>query len=252
MSVLKARVKSSGMENGILGISENGVPSTIQRKTSAPCLKMPSRSSPQRKTSLPPTPVTPPTPTPAIQLKKSTGKISCCTNFAGGYKKRAPEIKKVPVYQMPDPCTESTGEISSSPQDETAISSTQGKSEASLFASCFNTTINKYIPEPKPVIHKEELKRGSMKDKWGLKLVYQMSQEGGLCLGVLKVKSFTAGHKAKLQTGDHVLTINGWQIHGMDEPQVAANLFRAAGFSVVLRFQKSNLKLDGWDILDDF
>ena len=84
----------------------------------------------------------------------------------------------------------------------------------------------------------KEMKRGSMKDKWGLSLVYRVDN-GRLELAVAKVGIFTAASNV-------VIEINGWKIEAMDNFQAALNVFMAAGFSVNLGWMKSDVSLEGW------
>ena len=96
---------------------------------------------------------------------------------------------------------------------------------------------------------KKELKRGSMKEKWGLSLVYIM-EESRIELAVNKVSMFSPAAKAGIQTGDTILLINDWKVEAMDKIQAALNIFLAAGFSVNLGWTKSSNCLDGWGPLD--
>ena len=95
----------------------------------------------------------------------------------------------------------------------------------------------------------KDMKRGSMKDKWGLNLVYRVDN-GRLELAVAKVQMFSAAAKSGIETGDIVIQINGWKIEAMDHFQAALNIFMAAGFSVSLGWIKSKVSLEGWGSLD--
>jgi len=66
---------------------------------------------------------------------------------------------------------------------------------------------------------KKELKRGSMKEKWGLTLVYRVDKSR-ICLSAKKVSMFSAAAKAGIAVGDTLVTINDWNIEAMDNIQV--------------------------------
>jgi len=97
---------------------------------------------------------------------------------------------------------------------------------------------------------RKELKRGSMKEKWGLSLVYRM-ENSRIELAVNKVSMFSPAAKAGIKQGDTILLINDWKVEAMDQIQAALNIFLAAGFSVNLGWsQISNSCLDDWGSLD--
>jgi len=96
---------------------------------------------------------------------------------------------------------------------------------------------------------KKELKRGSMKEKWGLGLVYRM-EDSRIELAVNKVSMFSPAAKAGIQTGDTILLINDWKVEAMDQIQAALNIFLAAGFSVNLGWTKTSSCLEGWGPLE--
>jgi len=131
--------------------------------------------------------------------------------------------------------------------------SSQPASPASLFI--------KSVPKPKVIQAtekaqvteaevKKELKRGSMKEKWGLSLVYRM-ENSRIELAVNKVSMFSPAAKAGMQSGDTILLINDWKVEAMDQIQAALGVFLAAGFSVNLGWTKSALCLEGWGVLDN-
>jgi len=84
---------------------------------------------------------------------------------------------------------------------------------------------------------KTELKRGSMRDKWGLGLTYNI-QGGRIRLSVVKVSMFSPAAKAGLGVGDTIITINDWNIEAMENIQAVINIFLAAGFSVSLGWSR--------------
>jgi len=131
-------------------------------------------------------------------------------------------------------------------------SSVQPASSAALYV--------KGVPKPKLILAtekaktteadvKKELKRGSMKEKWGLSLVYRM-EDSRIELAVNKVSMFSPAAKAGMKTGDTILLINDWKVEAMDQIQAALNIFLAAGFSVTLGWANSGHCLEGWGPLD--
>jgi len=96
---------------------------------------------------------------------------------------------------------------------------------------------------------RKELKRGSMRDKWGISLVYRL--EGGrLELAVSKVTMFSPAAKAGLMAGNTLILVNDWKIEAMDHSQTALSVFLAAGFSVHLAWLTTTACLDGWGHLE--
>ena len=62
------------------------------------------------------------------------------------------------------------------------------------------------------------LKRGSMKEKWGLGLVWRL--EGNrLEVAVSKVAMFSAAAKAGIKPGNTIVLLNDWKIEAMDQYQ---------------------------------
>ena len=78
--------------------------------------------------------------------------------------------------------------------------------------------------------------RPSLRDTWGLVLQYTLSQDK-LVVSVKKVKADSPASMF-LQPGDLIMTINDWDIAKIHHPEVAANLFRAAGNFVTLEIHR--------------
>ena len=74
--------------------------------------------------------------------------------------------------------------------------------------------------------------RPSLRDEWGVTLQYSMVGDKLL----LSVKEVVADSPAAkhLKAGDIITTINDWNVGNIKQPEVAANLFRAAGNFVSL------------------
>merc|ERR550539_1353384 len=97
---------------------------------------------------------------------------------------------------------------------------------------------------------KKELKRGSMRDKWGLSLIFNIDG-ARITLKVKKVSMFSPAAKAGIGVGDSIITINDWNIEAMENIQAVINIFLAAGFSVNLGWSKSVQPPDeNWQSLD--
>jgi C-terminal processing protease CtpA/Prc len=76
------------------------------------------------------------------------------------------------------------------------------------------------------------MQRSSLREEWGITLQYTILDDKLL----LCVKQVTADSPSSrlLQVGDIINTINDWEIEKTRHPEVAANLFRAAGNFVSL------------------
>ena len=127
--------------------------------------------------------------------------------------------------------------------------SIQPKSEAVLKVKTARPKIvSEKIKTRDPDVVKD-MKRGSMKEKWGLSLVYRVV-DGRLEIAVKKVGMFSAAAKVGIQPGNIVIQINDWKIEAMDQYQAALNIFMAAGYSVNLGWIKSEENLEGWGVID--
>lgn len=100
------------------------------------------------------------------------------------------------------------------------------------------------VPTREPDL-KMELKRGSMRDKWGLTLVHRMGEGGRVELGVSKVAMFSPAAKAGLLPGNTLVLINDWKVEAMEQVEAALSILLAAGFSVQLAWIASTEPLDG-------
>ena len=76
------------------------------------------------------------------------------------------------------------------------------------------------------------MQRSSLREEWGVTLQYTIMEER-LLISVKEVAADSPASKL-LQVGDIITTINDWQIEKITQPEVAANLFRAAGNFVSL------------------
>ena len=76
------------------------------------------------------------------------------------------------------------------------------------------------------------MQRSSLREEWGITLQYTILEDK-LLLCVKEVVNDSPSSKL-LQVGDIINTINDWEIEKIRQPEVAANLFRAAGNFVSL------------------
>merc|ERR1711971_733513 len=88
-----------------------------------------------------------------------------------------------------------------------------------------------------------ELRRGGMKEKWGLSLVQRIGEGGRVELCVSKVVKFSPAEKAGLKVGNTLVQINDWKIEAMESTDVALNVLLAAGFYLTLSWLNTNLPL---------
>ena len=97
---------------------------------------------------------------------------------------------------------------------------------------------------------KKELKRGSMKEKWGLTVVHRVGEGGRVELAVTKVAMFSPAAKAGILPGNTIVLINDWKVEAMEQAQAALSILLAAGFSVQLAWLTTSAGLEGWQPLD--
>ena len=196
---------------------------------SAPDIAPPARVPPiaTRKISCPAPRPKPPPPKPVIQLKLLTALLEDALDEPSDTFSDLTIAKAKPVIPR---C------------------SVQPASEAVIFVKVTNKPKQILETEKAPTREaevKKELKRGSMKEKWGLSLVYRM-EDSRIELAVNKVSMFSPAAKAGIQTGDTILLINDWKVEAMEQIQAALNIFLAAGFSVNLGWIKTSNCLEGW------
>ena len=87
------------------------------------------------------------------------------------------------------------------------------------------------------------MQRSSLREEWGVTLQYTI-MEDKLLICVKEVAADSPASKL-LQVGDIINTINDWQVEKITQPEVAANLFRAAGNFVSLDITRWELYLAG-------
>ena len=97
---------------------------------------------------------------------------------------------------------------------------------------------------------RKELKRGSMKEKWGLTVVHRVGEGGRVELAIAKVAMFSPAAKAGLLPGNTIVLINDWKVEAMEQAQAALSILLAAGFSVQLAWLATSAALEDWLPLD--
>ena len=80
------------------------------------------------------------------------------------------------------------------------------------------------------------LQRSSIKDDWGV-IFHQEDQGDRVLLSVSEVVPGTPAYNI-LEVGDTIISINDWEVEKIKEPEVAQNLFKAAGNTVSLLIKK--------------
>merc|ERR1712080_97732 len=93
------------------------------------------------------------------------------------------------------------------------------------------------------------LERPSLRCCWGVKLEYRQDP-GSLLVAVAGVEPDSPAAK-QLKPGDLITNINDWEIGRLSEPEVAANMFRAAGNFVTLDIERENKSGSNWRPLDE-
>ena len=207
---------------------------------------------------------TPAAPTAVKNVPKPPRRRISCPGPPASHRSSSLKLKNALSATLSEEPTEIPSDIPTLPGSgyERATLLTCPKTEASRRVVATRPKVmkdnTKAAPAPRPPTvvappsGKKEMKRGNMKERWGVRLVYVLSLEEGLCVGVVKVTRFTASEKAKIQPGDTIVTINDWTISNMREPTVAANLLSAAGFSVILGMGRSDKDMQNWNLLGDF
>merc|ERR1712243_242007 len=82
----------------------------------------------------------------------------------------------------------------------------------------------------------------------GVKLEYRQDH-GSLLVAVAGVEPDSPASK-QLKPGDLITNINDWEIGRLSEPEVAANMFRAAGNFVTLDVERETKSGSNWMPLD--
>ena len=91
----------------------------------------------------------------------------------------------------------------------------------------------------------KEVKRGSMKEKWGVSLSYRITNFS-LEVVVTKVAKFSPADKVGLQEGNTITRVNDWKIEAMEQPQAALGILLAGGFMLSLGWLAGEQEGEGW------
>merc|ERR1712029_658400 len=80
------------------------------------------------------------------------------------------------------------------------------------------------------------MQRSSLREDWGVTLQYSIQDEK-LLVGVKEVLDDSPAGRS-LKVGDVIVGINDWKIQNIKQPEVAANIFRAAGNFVTINVDR--------------
>jgi len=81
----------------------------------------------------------------------------------------------------------------------------------------------------------KEIKRNSMKEKWGLELVYRLNEETmSLEIMVTKVGFASPCARAGFKAGNILTLVNDWKIEAMQVPESIQTILMAGGFFITL------------------
>jgi len=93
------------------------------------------------------------------------------------------------------------------------------------------------------------MQRSSLREDWGVTLQYSIQDEK-LLVGVKEVLDDSPAGRS-LKVGDVIVGINDWKIQNIKQPEVAANIFRAAGNFVTINVDRE-ARGSNWRPLDSF
>jgi len=93
------------------------------------------------------------------------------------------------------------------------------------------------------------MQRSSLREDWGVTLQYSIQDEK-LLVGVKEVQNDSPAGRS-LKVGDVIVGINDWKIQNIKQPEVAANIFRAAGNFVTINVDRET-RGSNWRPLDSF
>jgi len=101
----------------------------------------------------------------------------------------------------------------------------------------------------------QEVRRGSMKERWGLDLVYRMHPDTlSLELAVARVTCPSPAHVSGLRPGHVITLVNDWKIEAMQVPEAVQTVLMAGGFFMKLGWLNQTLLqiTDEWKSLGKF
>ena len=122
--------------------------------------------------------------------------------------------------------------------------SIQPRSTASLLPKVVRPILHGKAQTREPDVVKE-IKRGSMKDKWGLSLSYRIT-DLSLELVVTSVAKYSPADKVEIKEGNIITRVNDWKIEAMDHPQAALSILQAGGFFLSVGWLAGTMEGEGW------
>ena len=127
-----------------------------------------------------------------------------------------------------------------------------------IFQVDFHQVLKPHV-EGRAVTHQadiiQEVRRGSMKERWGLDLVYRMHPDTlSLELAVARVTCPSPAHVSGLRPGQVITLVNDWKIEAMQVPEAVQTVLMAGGFFMKLGWlnQTLNQITDEWKSLGKF
>ena len=109
------------------------------------------------------------------------------------------------------------------------------------------------VTRPPDVVR--EIKRGSMKERWGFAVSYRLQDNFSLEVRVTSVSPHSAVARAGLRPGHVLTTINNWQLEAMQVVEAVQTVLLAGGFFITLGWLESSDQEeteDNWKPLGTF
>jgi hypothetical protein len=154
------------------------------------------------------------------------------------------KLKQALLQKLED-VSESVDCLQSSPTEQFLCKhSIQPQSNATLQAKVVRMVVQGKAQTREADVVKE-VKRGSMKEKWGLTLSYRITNFS-LELVVTKVAKFSPADKVGLQEGNTITKVDDWKIEAMEHPQAALSILLSGGFMLSLGWLDGTMEGEGW------
>ena len=96
-----------------------------------------------------------------------------------------------------------------------------------------------------------EVKRASMKEKWGLSLAYRVTS-CSLELLVTKVAMHSPVDKVGMKEGNTITMVNDWKVEAMEHPQAALSILLAGGFLLSIGWVNNTERGEGWQDMGSY
>ena len=122
--------------------------------------------------------------------------------------------------------------------------SIQPRSTASLLPKVVRPILHGKAQTREPDVVKE-IKRGSMKETWGLSLSYRITNIS-LELVVTSVAKYSPADKVEMKEGNIITRVNDWKMEAMDHPKAALSILLAGGFFLSVGWLEGTMEGEGW------